>query len=120
MPTRGELQDRICNMMVKFQKEQFGRGAESAKTYIIDDMIIVRMKGVLTPAEKQLAQNQDGQRVIKEFRYHLEEVCRPQLEQLVSSVIDAQVISLHCDISTKTGERIDIFIMDRDLENKRE
>ncbi|AZR74150.1 hypothetical protein BBF96_12535 [Anoxybacter fermentans] len=113
MPTKGELADKISSLMVKFQKEQFGRGAESAKTYIIDDMVIVRLKGVLTPAEKQLAQNHEGQRVIKEFRYHLEEVCRPQLEHLIQQVTGARVISIHCDISTKTGERIDIFILDR-------
>ncbi len=37
-----------------------GRGAESAKTYIIDDMIIIRLKGVLTAAEKELAREEKG------------------------------------------------------------
>ncbi len=115
MPTKGELEDRISNLMIKFYKEQFGRGADSAKTYIIDDMVIVRLKGVLTPAEKQLAKDVEGQRVIKEFRYHLEEVGRPELENLVQEVTGAKVISLHNDISTKTGERVDIFILDKKL-----
>lgn len=115
MLTKGALEDKISNLMVRFQKEQFGRGAESAKTYILEDMIIVRLKGVLTPAEKQLAQTPEGKSVIKEFRYHLEQICRPQMEELIQHITRAKVISLHCDISTKTGERVDIFILDRSL-----
>lgn len=118
MSTRGELEDKISNAMVKFHKEQFGRGAESARTYIIDDMVLVRLRGVLTPAEKQLAHNQEGQKLIKEFRYHIEEICRPQLEQLIQDITGATVVSLHCDISTKTGERIDVFVLNNKLDYK--
>ena len=35
--TKGEMEALISSRMIKFQRDQLGRGAESAKTYIIDD-----------------------------------------------------------------------------------
>lgn len=115
--TKGQLEALISNNMTKFQHEQLGRGAEGAKTYIIRDMVIVRMENVLTLAEKQLAATDEGKSLIKELRCQLERIIRPKMEKLIQELTGATVISLHNDISTKTGERIDIFILDRDLED---
>jgi uncharacterized protein YbcI len=104
--------------MVKFQQEQLGRGAEEVKTYIVKDMVIVRLKNVLTAAEEQLALTEHGKSLIKELRYELETLIRPKLERLVIDLTGAKVICVHNDISTKTGERIDVFILDCDLEEK--
>lgn len=109
---KGRLEALISNKMIAFQREQLGRGAESANTYIKDDMIVVRLQGVLTAAEKQLAQQDKGKALIKEMRYQLEEIIRPKLEVLVEEIIGIRVKSLHNDISTKTGERIDVIILE--------
>lgn len=112
---KGKLEALISANMISFQKDQFGRGAESAKTYIIDDMIIIRLKGVLTAAEKQLAQKEKGRCLIKEMRYQLEEIVRPMLERLIEETTGVKVISHHNDISTKTGERMDVIILEEKL-----
>jgi uncharacterized protein YbcI len=75
-------------------------------------MIIVRLKGVLTKAELQLANADDserGRKLIKEMRIELIEKGRPLLDAVVESITGQKVISLHTDISTVTGERIIIF-----------
>jgi uncharacterized protein YbcI len=113
--TKGEMEALISSSMIKFQRDQLGRGAESAKTYIIDDMIVIRLKGVLTSAEKQLAQKEKGKSLVKEIRYQLEEIIRPDLEELIENITGKKVISLHNDISTKTGERIDVIIIENNL-----
>lgn len=92
-----------------------GRGPEETKTYIIDDMIIVRLRGVLTPAEKQLAKTPDDQKgrtLIKQVRLELLERARPLLEVIINDITGRKVRSLHTDISTATGERIIIFTLD--------
>jgi uncharacterized protein YbcI len=38
------------------------------------------------------------------------------LEKIIEEKINAKVITLHTDISTRTGERIIIFGMDKDVE----
>lgn len=109
--TKGEMEGLISSKMIQFQREQLGRGAESAKTTIVDDMVVIRLKGVLTSAEKQLAKKEKGKCLVKEIRYQLEEIIRPELEVLIEEITGIAVVSLHNDISTKTGERIDVVVL---------
>ncbi len=100
--------------MIKFEKEYMGRGPVETRTYIIDDMILVRLRGVLTQAEHQLAMSPDnagGRELIKQVRVKLLESGRPLMEKAVEEITGSRVISLHTDISTVTGERVIIFIM---------
>ncbi|MCK5327596.1 MAG: DUF2294 domain-containing protein, partial [Candidatus Latescibacteria bacterium] len=53
--TQGQIEAEISEAIINFEKEYMGRGPEETKTYLIDDMVLVRLQGVLTPAEKQLA-----------------------------------------------------------------
>jgi uncharacterized protein YbcI len=108
--TKGQLEAEISDAMVKFELDYMGRGPEEAKTYILDDMVIVRLRGVLTPAEKQLAASQGtGPGLVKRMRSELLEKARPLLETLIGDVTGQGVRSLHTDISTRTGERLVVF-----------
>ena len=116
--TKGQIESQISEAIIKFEKEYMGRGPMETKTYIIKDMIFIRLKGVLTPAEEQLAKTADGSELIKKTRIQLLEGARLLLENIISDIAGYQVKSLHTDISTKTGERIIIFILFKNLENK--
>ena len=85
---------------------------EEAKTYILGDMVFVRLKGVLTPAEEQLTKTAEGADLIKKTRRQLLEGARILLEKMVYDIIGSPVKSLHTDISTKTGERVIIFTLE--------
>jgi len=120
--SKGQLESDISNAVTQFEKNHLGRGPKETHTFIIQDMILIRLKGVLTPAEKNLAKNIDGARLIKQVRLSLVENSRYLLEQIIFEKTDAKLLSLHTDISSHTGERIFILILDRDLEmelNKR-
>ena len=116
--TKGQIEALIGEAIIKFEKDYMGRGPQETKTYIIKDMIFVRLKGVLTPAEEQLAKTGEGAELIKKTRMQLLEGARVLLESIVSDITKCQVRSLHTDISTKTGERIIIFTLEQDLEGK--
>jgi len=116
--TKGQIEAQISEAIIKFEKEYMGRGPTEAKTYIIRDMVLVRLKGVLTPAEEQLAKSPEGADLIKRTRVELLEGARILLEKMVSDITSCEVRSLHTDISTKTGERVVIFTLDRNLENR--
>ncbi len=116
--TKGQIEADISEAIIKFEKEYMGRGPDETKTYIVDDMIVIRLKRVLTPAEQQLAKAVDdtkGRSLIKEVRTALLEKARPLLEAIVWDITSRKVISLHTDISTATGERIIVFTLDRML-----
>ena len=112
--TKGQIEADISEALIKFEKEYMGRGPEETKTYIIGDMVLVRLKGVLTPAEKQLASTNEyhkGRSLIKQVRLELLEKARMLLETIIKDVTGEKLVSLHTDISTITGERIIIFIL---------
>lgn len=115
MKTKGQVEAEISKAITKFEIEYMGRGPRETKTYLIDDMVLVRLKGVLTPAEQQLAKGNDastGRNLIKQVRKELIEKGRRLLEKIVEDITGAKVVSLHTDISTHTGERIVIFTVD--------
>lgn len=113
--TRGEMEDEFTKAMIRFEKDYFGRGPVDARTFIIQDMILVRLRGVLTPAEQKLAESREGMLLVKETRRQLFETARPHLVEMVRQVCGARLISLHTDMSTSTGERIVVLTVDANL-----
>lgn len=116
--TRGTVEAAFTKAMIQFEKEHLGRGPLDTRTMFLGDMILVRLKGLMTPAEQKLAVTRDGRDLVKEMRRQLFESSRPLLEEIVQSVVGCNLISLHTDMSTKTGERIVVFIVDIDLDKQ--
>jgi len=118
MKTKGEIEAEISRAMVQFEIDYMGRGPKEARTHIIDDMVLVRLKGVLTPAEQQLTKSPDGVELIKKMRSTLIEKAKPLLYQVVADITGAKIVSLHTDISTVLGERVMVFVLESDLEKQ--
>lgn len=115
MKTKGQLESEISDAIVKFETEYMGRGPEETKTFLIGDMVLVRLRGVLTPAEKNLARTEgdkQGRILIKQVRIELLEKARKMLDSIIRDLTGRRIKSLHTDISTKTGERIILFTLD--------
>lgn len=113
--TRGQIEAAISKAIVQFEVEHLGRGPADVRTYVIGDAIFVRLKGLLSPAEKQLAQSDEGRSLIKDHRRQLVEACRSDLERAIEDVTGSQVVSLFTDVSTETGERIIVLTMADDV-----
>lgn len=112
---KGQVEADICAAIVRFEREYMGRGPEEARCFILDDLVLVRLKGVLTPAESNLASarsDERGRMLVKQSRIELLERGRELLEAIVRDILGQAVKSLHTDISTRTGERIIIFTLD--------
>ncbi len=116
--TKGQLEADLSAAMTQFEREYLGRGPREARSFIIQDMVLVRLRGVLTPAEEKLASERDGAQLIKQVRMRLIESARSLLEQIVFEKTGAQVITLHTDISSKTGERVFVLCLDKNLEEE--
>lgn len=115
MNTQGEIEAAISQAMGKFELEYMGRGPKDVHCYLIADLILVRLVGVLTAAEQQLVRTlpaERGRELLKQVRTQLVETARPLLEPIVSSITGAKVVSMHHDISTVTGEEIVVFSLD--------
>jgi len=113
---KGVVEAAITSEMVHYQAELTGHGPTEARTYILEDMVIVRFKGILSRIEQRLAQQSEGRRLIKQMRTVLREGCSEELQEIVARETGCKVVSSHADISTRTGEWLEIYVLDRNLE----
>src|SRR5213595_1104645 len=103
MPTQGEIEASICQGMTRFEQDYMGRGPKKIHAHLIDDLLLVRLQGVLTAAEQHLVKSlpsAKGLNLLKDVRTHLIETARPTMEAMVENEIGVKVVSLHHDIST--------------------
>ena len=114
--TKGQLEAKIAAAITQFEREHLGRGPQEVRAWIIRDLILIRLKRVLTPAEEKLARDPEGHRLVKEVRMQLIEGSRSMLDEMILNLTGVQVVSLHSDISVETGERIFVFTLTDDLE----
>ena len=54
MKTQGEVEAAICEGISRFEQEYMGRGPKDIHAHLIGDLLLVRLRGVLTAAEQQL------------------------------------------------------------------
>lgn len=114
MRSQGEIEAAICEGITRFEQDYMGRGPKDIHAHLINDLLVVRLKGVLTAAEQQLVKSlspEKGRDLLKQVRTHLMETARPILEKMVQDVTGIKVLSLHHDISTLTGEEIVLFTL---------
>jgi uncharacterized protein YbcI len=114
MKTQGEIEAAICKGMSHFEQEYMGRGPKDIRAHLIGDLLVVRLKEVLTAAEKHLVTTlpaEKGRDLLKQVRSQLIEVARPKLDAVVEGITGTKPVSLHHDISTLTGEEIVVFTL---------
>jgi uncharacterized protein YbcI len=114
MKTQGEIEAAVCEGMARFEQDYMGRGPKDIHAYLMGDLLVVRLKGVLTIAEQQLVAAlpaEKGRDLLKQVRVHLVETGRPVMEEMIRETTGVKVLSLHHDISTLTGEEIVVFTL---------
>ena len=109
MRTQGEIEAAVCDGITRFEQEYMGRGPRHIHAYLIADLLVVRLEGVLTAAEQHLVKTlppEKGRDLLKQVRTQLIETARPLIEAMVQEITGVEVLSLHHDISTVTGEEV--------------
>ena len=112
--TQGEMEAAVCEGISRFEQDYMGRGPKEVRCFLIDDLLRVRLQGVLTTAEQHLVQTmapERGRDLLKDVRTQLIEIARPTLESLIETITGAKTISLHHDISTIHGEEVIMFAL---------
>ncbi|WP_419187839.1 DUF2294 domain-containing protein [Stieleria bergensis] len=115
MKTQGEIEAAVCKGLSHFEQDYMGRGPKDIRAHLIDDLLVVRLQGVLTAAEQHLVTTfpaEKGRDLLKQVRTQLIETARPALETLIQDITEIKVRSLHHDISTHTGEEVVIFTLE--------
>jgi uncharacterized protein YbcI len=112
MKTQGEIEAAVCELISRLEQEYMGRGPKDIHAHLLGDLLVIRLRGVLTAAEQQLVNSlpaEKGRDLLKQVRTHLIEMARPRMEAMIQEVTGVKVLSLHHDISTVTGEEVVLF-----------
>ena len=124
MKSQGEIEAAVCDGISRFQQEFIGRGPKDIHAHLIGTLLVVRLQGVLTPAERQLIaprddpadtsggngqENGNGRSLLKQVRAHMVSTGRTRLESIVEEAVGVKLVSVHHDISTVTGEELLVF-----------
>ncbi len=116
MRTHGEIESAISDGISRFEQDYMGRGPKDIHTHLLGDFLVIRLRGVLTAAEQHLVKSltaEKGRDLLKQVRTHLIETARPVLEAMVEKVTSVKVVTMHHDISTRTGEEVVLFTLAR-------
>jgi uncharacterized protein YbcI len=116
--TKSEIEGAIRSAIIKFEQEFMGRGPDDVKTFVVQDLVVVRLKGVLTPAERQLAKTAEGIDMVKQLRQNLIALGRDKLCEQVNKITGAKTLALFTDIDVIIGERVFVFTVDRDIQGE--
>jgi uncharacterized protein YbcI len=115
MKTKSQLEAEITEAIIRYDIEYMGRGPKEARTYVVEDIILVRLKGVLTPAEQQLSTSAEGVELVKNMRSRLRENSRAEFSRVIRDATGIAVRDILTDISTASNERVFVFILDSNL-----
>jgi uncharacterized protein YbcI len=114
MRTQGEIEAAICEAMCRFKQVYMGRGPKDIHTNLLGDLLVVRLQGVLTAAERDLVKRlpaEKGKELLKQVRTHRIETARPAMEAMVQEITGVTVLTVRYDVSTLTGEEVVFFTL---------
>ncbi len=112
----GRLLSAISTRFVKLLREHYGRGPIKAKTYALDDIIVVVMRGTgFTPLEKTMMESGQPKRVVamrEEFQEMMARRYTDAIEELTGRRVQAFLSQAHVDPDIT----LEVFFVDRPLE----
>jgi uncharacterized protein YbcI len=97
----GEMRATISNEIVRLQAEYYGKGPTRAKTYIVEELVVVVLEESFTRAEKTLAER--GEREAIE---HIRRRFQQQMADDFTSVVEQA-----------TGRKVRVFLSETNIDH---
>lgn len=111
--TKGaELLSRISNEMVRVMKQYFGRGPTSAKSYMLDDLLVVVMRDGMTTAERTMLEFGRSD-VVRQFRQEFENEMADRLTGAVEKLTGRKVVTYQSQVMFEPNTVVELFLFDR-------
>ena len=99
---------RLSDEMVRAKKQFFGKGPEQAKSYMLDDLLIVVMRGGLTTAEETMLRF-GQQDMVRQFRQLFENEMTELLTGLVERTTGRAVVNYQSQIMFDPDIIVEMF-----------
>jgi uncharacterized protein YbcI len=108
------LLSAISREMVRTMKTYYGKGPEKAKSYLVDDLLFIVMRGGGTVAEQTMidAGQEDA---VRDFRQRFENEMSERLTYMVEQLTKRKVINYQSQILFDPDISIEIFVFDKPI-----
>jgi uncharacterized protein YbcI len=108
----GEQLAAVTNGIVSLFREYYGRGPTKAKSYILDDRILVCvLEETMTKVEKTLVENGHGDKV-REVRLTFQEAMADEFKREVSDRLGRKVIAYHSQLTLDPDIGFEFFVLE--------
>ena len=113
--TGGNLLAAISTSIVGILRDHYGRGPMKAKTYALDDIIVVVMRGSgFTPLEQTIMNSGDPNRVVA-MREDFQRVMKDRYSQTIRELTGRNVVAFLSQAHVEPDITIEIFFVDGPL-----
>lgn len=109
--SKQEIESAVSAQLSKFLEEQMAEQVETITTQFIEDTIIVRLRDLLSPAERCLIKDWEGLKLIKELKTKLMEGSKDSLKTLIKDLTGVDVVDIHSSFNTENSELVIVFSM---------
>jgi uncharacterized protein YbcI len=112
----GHLLAAISTSIVGILRDHYGRGPMKAKTYVLDDIIVVVMRGSgFTPLEQTIMDSGDPDRVIA-MREDFQRVMAARYTRTIEELTSRKVLAFLSQAHVEPDITMEIFFVDGPLE----
>jgi uncharacterized protein YbcI len=111
MQQSGSVLSQISNEMVQAMKQHYGKGPVSAKSYVVDDLLFVVMRDMVTQAERTMLDAGRGD-TVRNFRQQFENEVAETLTRLVERVTGRHVVNYQSQVLFDPDITVEIFVFE--------
>ena len=108
----GEMLARLSNEMVRAQKKFYGMGPTEAKSYLVDDLLFIVMRGGMTTAEKTMLEF-GQQDLVRQFRQTFENEMTKRLTEMVEEITGRSVCTYQSQVMFDPDVVVEMFVFDQ-------
>ena len=108
---RGKLLAEISDAIVGIYHEGYGRGPTGAKTYVMDDLVLCVLRDGLTPAERTLPDQGQGE-FVRDMRVKFQDAVEDQMRGMVEELTGRSVVAFLSQATVDPEVMIEVFFLD--------
>ena len=108
----GEQLAAVTNGIVRLFHDYYGRGPTRAKSYMLDDRILVCvLEDTMTQVERTLAASGEGD-TVRQVRLTFQEAMAEEFKETVSEAMGRRVLGYHSQLTLEPDVGFEFFVLD--------
>jgi uncharacterized protein YbcI len=101
----------VSNAVVGIFSECYGRGPTKAKSYLVDDYLLVVLEDILTQVEKTLVERGEEE-LVRRVRLTFQEAVADRFTDAVEEVLGRKVQTYHSQVTFHPPRGFEIFVLE--------